>query len=970
MSKLIKDISEHSYEHGSIPFWSWNDKLDPERLRKQIRDMKRLNMKGFFMHARSGLETEYMSDEWFECIEASIDEAKKLGMEAWSYDENGWPSGFAGGALLKDEANHARYLECETRKEFPTDDPLGVYIIHSEHGRTLCTKIEKEIFSPTEYLCIYRRSDSSYVDTMDADITKKFVESTHVEYKKRIGADFGKDMPGFFCDEPQYYRWHTPWSDKLPGEFLDRYGYCIYDKLPALFVDFDGAEEFRHDYWKLAHDLFINNFIKVIYEWCVENDCKITGHALEEMSLSGQMMGCGGIMPYYEYQTIPGVDFLGRNSANDMSAKQVGSAAAQLGKKQVISEMFACCGWDVMPSMLKKIAEQQYFCGVNLMCQHLYPYSERGQRKRDYPAHYSEHLSWQEGMADFNKYFNNLGYTLARGRERANVLLIHPIRSAYLGYKRELHWESIRELEDNIHETLIMLSDDNVHYHFGDEDIMAKYGSVEGNRIRVGECEYDCVALPLLYDIDSTTAELLREYLSNGGRLCLLPKAERLPDRIDGRIADMSWLKPNTDYSELLASKSVFITGKNGEQEKGFRVMVRDTAEYGRIYYVFNYTAEKRTGINIEIPGASDLSVVSMEDLSTYGISENGKAVLDFDPFESYIITGDKQPIKEKSEPKFVHLENVRVRTPKENAYTLDYASYSLDGENYTDKRPIVRIKDELLQMRYEGDLYLKFTFEAENVPSSCKVAAEILNYKGIWVNGNEITLSDEYWFDESFRTADILPYLKPGENEITFRIRYFQNDYVYYVLYGGTTEALRNCLNFDTEIESVYLVGDFAVKTEANKFTPAHHNSWSYTGGFVLTESDGKVDPANLVASGYPFYNGSVEITAQCGKDAGELVLKGHYAVAEITVNGKQILRLLFKDHCDISEYLDREVNDVGIKIYTAARNLLGVHHCEDTEPISVSPPDFSFESMWHDGRCKEYHDRYAFVEFGVELP
>ena len=106
---LKKDISKNSITHGSLPFWSWNDRLDENELRRQIRVMKKLGMNGFFMHARCGLETEYLSDEWYSCIRACVDEAKKQGMEAWSYDENGWPSGFAGGILLKNTDNQAQY---------------------------------------------------------------------------------------------------------------------------------------------------------------------------------------------------------------------------------------------------------------------------------------------------------------------------------------------------------------------------------------------------------------------------------------------------------------------------------------------------------------------------------------------------------------------------------------------------------------------------------------------------------------------------------------------------------------------------------------------------------------------------------------------------------------------------------------------------------------------------------------------
>ncbi|HCL04124.1 MAG TPA: hypothetical protein DHW61_17230, partial [Lachnoclostridium phytofermentans] len=88
---IIDRFNENLQKYKSIPFWSWNDKLQPEELRAQIREMKDVGMGGFFMHARGGLKTPYMEDEWFDCVEACIDEAKKLDMNAWCYDENGWP---------------------------------------------------------------------------------------------------------------------------------------------------------------------------------------------------------------------------------------------------------------------------------------------------------------------------------------------------------------------------------------------------------------------------------------------------------------------------------------------------------------------------------------------------------------------------------------------------------------------------------------------------------------------------------------------------------------------------------------------------------------------------------------------------------------------------------------------------------------------------------------------------------------
>ena len=111
MKKTARLSKEKYGESRSLPFWSWNDKLETNELIRQIDWMDQKKMGGFFMHARSGLETPYLSDEWFDRIRECTVHADKIGLEPWAYDENGWPSGFVGGELLKDPANLENYLE-------------------------------------------------------------------------------------------------------------------------------------------------------------------------------------------------------------------------------------------------------------------------------------------------------------------------------------------------------------------------------------------------------------------------------------------------------------------------------------------------------------------------------------------------------------------------------------------------------------------------------------------------------------------------------------------------------------------------------------------------------------------------------------------------------------------------------------------------------------------------------------------
>ena len=112
------DFKKIDKNYRPIPFWSWNEKLNLNESKRQIRLMNSAGMGGFFMHARGGLQTEYMGDEWFENVEASADEAGALDMVAWAYDENGWPSGFGNGAVNGMGVEYQqKYLRVDNRCE-------------------------------------------------------------------------------------------------------------------------------------------------------------------------------------------------------------------------------------------------------------------------------------------------------------------------------------------------------------------------------------------------------------------------------------------------------------------------------------------------------------------------------------------------------------------------------------------------------------------------------------------------------------------------------------------------------------------------------------------------------------------------------------------------------------------------------------------------------------------------------------
>lgn len=953
-----KDLKDYQ----SIPFWSWNDKLEPEHLREQIRAMKAAGIGGFFMHARGGLLTEYMGEDWMKAVEACIDEAEKQDMNAWCYDENGWPSGFAGMKLLEDPANLERYLVCEERDAFDPE-ALACYRLAGNH----IIRIFRDDGKPVH--AVYEKVNNSVVDILNPDIVKKFINETHEKYYARFGKDFGRYMAGFFTDEPQYFRWDTAYSPMMLSAYRGRYGEDLLEELGALFIDCAESKRLRFRYWRLMCELFTENFAGQIYTWCEEHDCKLTGHAIEESSLFGQMIACAGIMPFYEYEHIPGMDWLGRDIHTELAPRQVFSVANQLGKKHVLTETFACAGWDVTPKELKRIAEWQYVNGVNQMCQHLYPYSIRGQRKRDYPAFYSDHNPWTTEFKHFNDYFTRLGYMLAESSEEADVAVIHPIHSAYFDFKRNDH-TSLMMLDKSLASLIECLGAMGVGHQYVDEYLLDKYGYVEGNELVMGERRYKFVVIPDMAGLDGSTAELLDEFIMNGGKIWLQGKC---PEYVDGEEAELGY-QSNISIDDLLNPNCV-ISNKTTDIRSTLRRW-----EKGDFLYTVNLSKEKTYSVSyrIKADGVSRYDLETCEKKPLF-YKKDGEYVvlpLTFEPGQSYIILLDGSASAETAaqmpEMHSVGVD-VKIGAMGRNLMTLDYAQLSYDGKEYTEKLPTMAISDRLLREQTNRTVYLKYTFQVDELPASLALEAEKMGSKSVTINGQKLEMSVGGEIEPSNLTADILPWVKAGENEIVFEIEYYQPEHVYrvfngvYYLHDGTTESLVNCLSYETDIEDVYLLGDFGVTATLEK--GPKDTRISNDGKFAIVRSVKELSADKLLETGYPFFTGSVTFVKNIEATGNETVLRlsGRFAVAKVEING--VTRTaMFDNKLEIAGMLKPGMNEVRITLVCARRNTMGpFHFARDPEPYGVSPDTFTLYGGWDGGKNPKYSDRYAFVFFGL---
>ena len=919
------DFKNVDKKYRPIPFWSWNEKLDVEETKRQIKIMDEAGIGGYFMHARGGLATEYMGEEWFDNIRASIEEGDSRGMHSWAYDENGWPSGFGGGKVNGLGVEYQqKSLHCEPLTEENKD---------SEN--TILVKDGNRYFY---------RVNEFYVDTLNTKVIKKFIDEIYAAYYDKFGSTFD----GFFTDEPQILRGDGyPWSFILEESFKERYGYSLTENLDMLFFDKDGCENVRLDYWQLITDLFSDAFFKQIYDWCDAHGYKLTGHLVLEEDLMSQIVSNGACMPHYEYFHVPGMDWLGRPVTECLTPMQLSSASAQLGKKQILTETYAASGHSITHDELKRILEWQMVHGVNLLCTHLEGYSLRGIRKRDYPPAMYYQQPWWSDMKVFFDSMSRVGMLIAEGGLNVDTLLIHPETTAWITYNGfEFTAESSKEIKrynDAFLADMRAIEDKHVEYHLGDETLMRRHGKVQNGELVIGNMRYKTVVLPTNYKK-------------------LLPNTERLLDEFKaagGKIITVGEVVANdiTEPSRL-----------------GFTS--RSFDDFDMYYFVNTDDAE----ISATFKKGNKLLVIETGDLIPF----SGKH--DFAPYESIVIIDTHEDrVKTPELPKTEKLDLLgewQVDNFTHNSLTLDFCDYYFDGELVEKNGYVLNILPRINELERAVDLTQCYRFTINAPIDEIFLATETPEIFEISVNGKLIDKTDcGYFRDNAFRKLNIAPYVHEGVNEIVFKSTIQQTPACYeHISKSWTFESMKNCLSYDMEIEPIYIVGNFALSFDGEPIVNGN-GKYRVEKQPIITAAPNNVDISELDYSGFAEFAGEITLSREIvlNKTDYHAVLKGRgMNVVKLKVNGKDVATKLYAPYnVELGDYLVEGKNKFEITIINNLRNMMGPHHLKNEEERWVSPGTFYKESNIFEhprgvgADCHDvlpnFRDAYLLVNFGL---
>ena len=563
-------------EYRGTPFWAWNTALDKEVLSEQIRMFKKMGMGGYHVHVRTGLETPYLSDEFMDFVQHSVEEGKKNDLLTWLYDEDRWPSGAAGGKVTAGHPELSMMTLMWTPNAYGTVGPikalgvnakgrggnreengvlLGTFDVQLNHDGSLksyCLIDQQAPAKGCKWYAYAERAVSSawynnqtYIDTLNKAAAQRFVEITYERYKEVLGQEFSGAIPAIFTDEPGFARKGVmdyatdkkdifiPWTEALEELYLQQFGESLLAHLPELFWELpEGALSLtRYRYHELVTELFTANYLDTLGDWCDKNGIMLTGHLLNEETLESQTRYIGeAIRGYRAFKHIPGIDIL-RGGHEYNTAKQAQSAKHQHGSEAMLSELYGISGWDYDFRGFKLQGDWQAALGVTVRVPHLTWMSMKGESKRDFPADIGCHSPWWDQFSLIEDYFARINTVMTRGKAATRVAVIHPIESYWLCWGPSENTAVIRNQMEahfaSLTETLLF---NNIDFDFISESRLPELCASGGNPLRVGEMEYDFVIVPDCRTLRSSTLHRLEEFHKEGGTLIFLAAC---PDHVD-----------------------------------------------------------------------------------------------------------------------------------------------------------------------------------------------------------------------------------------------------------------------------------------------------------------------------------------------------------------------------------------------------------------------------------------------------
>ena len=958
-------------EYRATPFWAWNNKLDTNELCWQIEQFKKMGFGGFHMHVRTGMATEYLSDEYLDCIRACADKAEAMDMLAWLYDEDRWPSGAAGGLVTKDHRYRQRFLVFS--REEPECEPLAVYDVVLNPDGTLAKgeRIAKD--APVEGFKLYVHvkvagddpwyNGQAYVNTLDPASVQEFIKVTYNAFDRAVGERFGGRVPAVFTDEPQFSRKKTlsyaqdtrpvtlPWSDDIPETYSAAYGEDLLAKLPELLWDLPDGEVsvIRYHFHDHIAERFAQAFADQCGAWCGEHGLMLTGHMMEEPTLESQTAALGEAMRSYRSFQLPGIDML-CDRHEYTTAKQTQSASRQYGREGVLSELYGVTNWDYDFRGHKLQGDWQAALGVTVRVPHLSWVSMNGEAKRDYPGTFNYQAPWYKEYSYVEDHFARVNSVLTRGKARCRVGVVHPVESYWLHWGAKENTEAIRAQMDARFQNLTeWLLKGLIDFDFISESLLPSQCPADfaGTNFPVGEMAYETIIVPPVETLRTSTIERLRRFAENGGRVIFLGDAPALADAIPSAAPGKLYAACEhctfdrvAILDRLAGLRDVEIRDESGVQTDYLLYQMRQEGEERWMFVCqadkpANPDVFKKHQLRIRLKGAWNLTkydtltgeIAPVKAAYAHGWTVYETPFCDHDSLLLHMAPADASEMPAKVDSGEVNaageivcrfLNKVEYTIDEPNVLLLDMAEYSLDGEAWQPKEEILRldniVREKLGWAPRGGHVVQPWVDYDLTTPHTLKLRYTFESKAAI--EGAELAL-------EHADTCTVALNGMPAKRIEGWYVDKCIGKHALPAIVSGENELIVTVpYGKNVNLESMYMLGQFGVEVQGIFCT--------------LTELPKTITFGDITRQGFPFYGGNLtyHLKAELAPGKYELESSAYRAhLLKISVDGEDKGVLAYAPYRLGFEIAEGGEHAIDVKAFGCRVNTFGqVHHADKT--------------------------------------
>jgi hypothetical protein len=471
--------------------------------------------------------SEYLvSEKHWQTLIQVIEACRKTGLTAWIYDEEGYPSGAAGGLVLK---NNPDYEAVALTYDPSRPEPFALRPAY------------EYTHASNNYYAARR-----YPNLLDEQAVHCFINVTHKQYWRRLKDDFGETVKAFFTDEPSLMAVNigplpdnvrakvrvldpldadvkplpsVPWARDLPVRYQERYGQDIMKVRRSLFEGTDEADRrVRRQFWSLIADLVSKRYFGQIRQWAEGHGVASSGHTLWEETPLHHVPLEGNALKALRQMDIPGLDMLSSDPqaviyGGWLTATLPASAAIFNGGRKVMTEVSdfsqTMAGKGPVPlADMTATAGWQAAFGVT-----------------EFTLYYNYR---QRKNGSYKKYCDFVGRINAVLREAQpihRVLLYYPIYdlwSEYIPIAGKLTLDSQSKRMQQIVNSFLKLGQQIVKKQISfvvvDHELLAS-AKVRDNDIWIAGRRFEALVLPAAVELPEAAEAIVKKFEATGGKV-------------------------------------------------------------------------------------------------------------------------------------------------------------------------------------------------------------------------------------------------------------------------------------------------------------------------------------------------------------------------------------------------------------------------------------------------------------------